>query len=84
MQDGDAAVKSGLGLLAAAVATLALSAYVAKEEASPPKAGGVDAKPPAKSGWTPLRILGRIVDLAEGVLFSFALGMAGGHDLYSC
>ena len=80
MQKNSEAVRTGLGLLAAAVATLAVSAAAASEPSTQPGS----EKAPAKSGGSLRRLMGQVANFAEGVLFSFALGVAGKLSLPSC
>lgn len=69
-------MKVGLCLLIAAVATLQVSALALRQEDE--RQNGVRiAKDPARSEWTLNRVSGHVANLAEGVLFSLALGFAG-------
>ena len=80
MQTNSEAIKAGLGLLAAAVVTLAVSAFSAGEAAGPPGSG----KAAAKSGGSLRRLVGQVTNFAEGVLFSLALGVAGNLSMQRC
>jgi hypothetical protein len=76
--DSSKAIKTGLGLLAAAVATLIVSSFAVKEADQPMRGATTSSKSPNKSGWKLKRILGHVTNFAEGLLFSLALGLAGG------
>jgi hypothetical protein len=83
LQDGSKAIKMGLGILAAAVATLAVSAFAVKRAGRLRDGAATSDQAPGRGGWTPMQVLAHVTDFAEGVLFSVALGLAGGGQLHS-